>query len=206
MPYLLILLGTILISIGIWMLQKPKATRQSVPIETVEHSKSESIQTVDPPKEETQPSNKEKGNDFEKFVVSKFSRNYFSIKQWQGDKFHEGRFAEANQHPDLLMEFHMKDVSTQFAVECKWKSKLTEIHYWAEERQIENYQKFEEETGLPVFVVLGFGGTASQPEEVYVFQLQNLKYAKLKKSYMENFKRPEADKGFFFDLEKKKLL
>jgi hypothetical protein len=98
MPYLLILLGTILISIGIWMLQKPKATRQPVPIETVEHSKPESIQTVDPSKEEAQPSNKEKGNAFEKFVVSKFNRNYFSIKQWQGDKFHEGRFAEANQH------------------------------------------------------------------------------------------------------------
>ena len=199
MPYLLILLGTILISIGIWMLQKPKEQKQPVPIETIELLKSG-------PKEETQPSNKEKGNAFEKFVVSKFNRNYFSIKQWQGDKFHEGRFAEANLHPDLLMEFHMKDVSTQFAVECKWKSKLAEIHYWAEERQIENYNTFMEETKVPVFVVLGFGGTASQPEEVYVFPLQNLKFGKLNKSYMENFKRLEADKSFYFDLEKKKLM
>ena len=63
-----------------------------------------------------------------------------------------------------------------------------------------------EETKLPVFEVLGFGGTASQPKEIYVFPLQNLKYGKLKKSYMANFKRMDADKGFFFDLEKKKLI
>jgi hypothetical protein len=63
-----------------------------------------------------------------------------------------------------------------------------------------------EETKLPVFVVLGFGGTASQPEEVYVFPLEKLRCPKLKKFYMENFKRLEVDKGFFFDLEKKKLM
>ena len=199
MPYLLILLGTILITIGIWMLQKPKEQKQPEPIETVVETKPEKM-------DQPELSSKEKGNAFEKFVVSKFSRNYFTIKQWQGDKFHEGRFAEANQHPDLLMEFRNKDVATQFAVECKWKSRLAEIHTWADDRQIDNYQKFMEESKLPVFVVLGFGGTASQPEEVFVFPLQSIQLGKLKKSYMENFKRSEAHKSFFFDVQKNKLM
>ncbi len=155
------------------------------------------------PKPKTTPelSSKEKGLAFEKFVVSRFSKEYFALKQWQGDKFHNGRFAESNQHPDLLWEFALKGEKHAFAVECKWKAQLPGEHEWAEQRQIENYQKFSEETGVPVFVVLGFGGQPSAPETVHIIPLKALKYIKVKKGYLENYKREEADKGFYYDTE-----
>lgn len=190
MPYFLILFGTILISIGIWMLQKAKEPKQPVPIETVEQPK---------PKVETKASNKEKGDAFEKFVVSRFNKEYFSLKQWQGDKFHQGRFAEANLHPDLLLEFQLRDIKEPFAVECKWRSHISDPFEWAEARQIENYFTFQTQTKLPVFVVLGIGGLPSRPESVYVAPLQDLKERKLTREFLASIKRVEASHNFFYD-------
>lgn len=38
--------------------------------------------------------NQKAGLDFEKFVVQKFDKKYFDIRNWAGDKFVEGRYAD----------------------------------------------------------------------------------------------------------------
>jgi hypothetical protein len=205
MPYLLMFLSAFLFGLGVWMLQTPKSQIKE-PIETVV-SAAPLKPEVESPKAEVSPglSSKEKGNAFEKFVVDCFNPKVFTIKQWQGDKFHKGRYAESNSHPDLLLEFHHTDTKVQLAVECKWKSSLPDVHNWAEDRQIQNYQAFADEMKLPVFVVLGFGGTPEKPEEVYVAPLRNLKYSQVKKSYLAPFLRKEASHHFFFNPEKNQL-
>lgn len=191
MPYLLMFLGVLVFGYGFWMLQNQKPKPEPTQTEQVKA-----------PEKKAELTNHEKGLAFEKFVVSRFNKEVFALKQWQGDKFHNGRFAEANQHPDLLLEFHLKDTKAQFAVECKWKAHLPEEHHWAEDRQIENYRKFADETKLPVFVVLGFGGEPSEPAEVYILPLEKLKHSKVKKHYLNEFKREKAGQGFFYEAEK----
>jgi len=49
--------------------------------------------------------NKKNGDDFEKFVVQKFDKKYFTIKEWAGDKYVNGKYAETTSQPDILFEF-----------------------------------------------------------------------------------------------------
>ena len=48
---------------------------------------------------------KKKGDDFEKFIVQKFNKKFFRIKEWAGDKYVKGIYAETTPQPDLLLEF-----------------------------------------------------------------------------------------------------
>lgn len=81
------------------------------------------ISELEPGKAETQviDYNKKSGDDFEKFVTQKFSRRYFKIKEWAGDKYVNGVYAQTTQQPDLLLELNLKKQSAEFSVECKWR-------------------------------------------------------------------------------------
>jgi NDP-sugar pyrophosphorylase family protein len=143
--------------------------------------------------------NKKSGDDFEKYIVKKFDRQYFKIKNWAGDKYVEGRYAETTPQPDLLMEFHLKGESYPFAVECKWrKNDRNESFEFASETQLERYRKFESEKKIPVFVVIGLGGEAAEPEHLYIIPLKRLKYNFITLEYLEQFKK-NMETEFFFD-------
>ncbi|MGB9927331.1 MAG: hypothetical protein ACPK85_02855 [Methanosarcina sp.] len=48
----------------------------------------------------------EKGNDFEKYVVSLFDEKYFSIVRWTTDAMRKhNRFVESDCGPDLIMRY-----------------------------------------------------------------------------------------------------
>jgi len=49
--------------------------------------------------------NSKYGCDFKKFIVQKFDKKYFKIKQWAGDKYVDGVYADTNLDPDILVEF-----------------------------------------------------------------------------------------------------
>ena len=51
-----------------------------------------SIETV-PTKTKVEQTEEQKGYDFEKYIVQKFSKNYFSIVEWTGDKYVNGTYA-----------------------------------------------------------------------------------------------------------------
>ena len=57
-------------------------------------------------------------------MVAKFSKKYFKLKEWAGDKYVNGTYAETNFHPDLVFKFTLKGESKTFAVECKWRKEL----------------------------------------------------------------------------------
>ena len=60
---------------------------------------------------------KKSGDDFEKFIVQKFNRKYYKVKEWAGDKYINGIYAETTQQPDLIIELNLEFSSTTFAVE-----------------------------------------------------------------------------------------
>jgi uncharacterized tellurite resistance protein B-like protein len=49
-------------------------------------------------------SSEEKGARFEKYVVHKFNLKYCKIKDWRGDKFAYGIYAESTKYPDIEIE------------------------------------------------------------------------------------------------------
>ncbi|MBW6492780.1 MAG: hypothetical protein K0B15_16470 [Lentimicrobium sp.] len=114
------------------------------------------------------------GYEFEKFIVKKFNPKYFKIKNWAGDKYVEGRYAETTPQPDLLMEFSMNGKSNLFAVECKWrKNESYKSFEFATEAQLDRYKKFETKEGIPVFIVIGTGGEGGNPEHLLFCALQH---------------------------------
>lgn len=149
--------------------------------------------------------NKKKGDDFEKFIVQKFNKKYFHIKEWAGDKYIDGRYAQTTLHPDLLMEFHIGERTDEFAVECKWKSNITEKGIvFASKEQYSRYKRFEVERKVPVFIAIGLGGKALMPEKLYIVPLRLLTSNFVFPGTLEKFEKNDK-KGFFYDYKDKAL-
>lgn len=117
-----------------------------------------------------QDDNKKKGHDFEKFIVQKFNKNIFTIKDWAGDKYVNGVYAETSQHPDMKIELKKEKIG--FAVECKWNQKLYNDGFQIKEEQFSRYKRFEETENIPVFMAVGIGGTPSCPDQLYIIPLK----------------------------------
>ena len=106
------------------------------------------------------------------------------------------------------MVFRHRSSDTKFAVECKYRSKW-EINgnapqiEWAEEHNIANYLQFSEERKMDVVIIIGIGGTAEKPEEVYAAPLNALKkYTIARKNYLQQFKLTNTKSNFRFILSK----
>ena len=54
---------------------------------------------------------------------------------------------------------------------------------------------------MPVFVVIGVGGSPSDPERVYAVPLRVLKLNIAKEDYIHAFMREDKEKTFFLDTE-----
>ena len=153
---------------------------------------------------EEENENLEKGHEFEEYVVSLFSKQYFSIVDWTKDRLdkRKGTWVESNSNPDLIIRYI--PTKEQFAVECKYRSSLHKSKkidkltlHWAKPEQIENYKRFAKEKNIPVFVVIGLGGSPSNPKSMFCIPLEEARYPELFLSLLKKYKR-EPDKSFFW--------
>jgi Tellurite resistance protein TerB len=145
--------------------------------------------------------NKEKGDNFEKYVVQKFSKKYFTIVEWAGDKFVDGKFAETTLHPDLKVKFKHNSVAVDFAVECKYRTDYYKNGIECiTERQLQNYKKFAIEKNMKVFIAIGVSGLATEPNELFIVPLDKIETIFLSKDFLNRFKKLDfKDSNFFFD-------
>ena len=196
---ILILIGVCAIVSGIIFITKEEV---STVVKIEEFKADEIIKEV--PETKT---DKQKGDDFEKYVVQKFSKSYFSVLEWASDKYVNGTYPKSNTHPDLILKFKFKDTDIDFAVECKYRSDYYKNGVeWCTERQLSNYQAFAKEKGIKVFVVVGIGGVATAPEELYIIPLTEIKAIFLDKAFLGKYKKDNfKDKNLFFDYEKEVL-
>lgn len=149
--------------------------------------------------------NKKAGYDFEKFIVAKFDKKYFSIQNWASDKFTEGRYAEANLHPDIQLTLKLDGVGYPLAVECKWRSEpSSKFVQFANPDQLKRYQEFETKTGNPVFIALGIGGKPSAPKSLYIIPVQAFQNPVQHLDNLEKY-RKDLGKLFFYDQENRIL-
>ncbi len=144
---------------------------------------------------------KEKGDDFEKFVVQKFNKKYFKILEWAGDKYINGIYAETSTQPDLKIKFSLYEIEKEFAVECKYRSYFYKgVIDWAKDNQRSNYQNYSESKGIVTFVVIGVGGKPDSPEELFVVPLQDLKSDFISKSELAQYAKSDfVGNKFFFE-------
>ena len=106
------------------------------------------------------------------FELIRKTSDFFNRELQVGDK--------TNKDPDFLI-LHKKS-KKQFAVECKYRTfrEYDEISKkpfieWCAEYQLKNYQEFQKSRRIPVFVVIGIGGTPDKPFDVYCIPLRKLK-------------------------------
>ncbi len=144
---------------------------------------------------------KEKGDDFEKYIVQKFAKKYFTIAEWAGDKYVNGKYAETTTQPDLKIKFKNNDVVVDFAVECKYRTNYYKNGIeWCSERQLQNYKKFASGKNIPVFIVIGVSGLANEPNELYLIPLNKIETNFLTKDFLSNFRKSNfKDNNLFFD-------
>lgn len=145
--------------------------------------------------------NYEKGVEFEKYVVSRFSKKYFSLKEWRGDKQSHGIYAESCTYPDMELTFTLREKTYTFAVECKWRAKYNaqDKVRWSYKDQLARYRQFAKDKNIPVFIILGIGGTPAEPAEVYVVPLASIERVELSRNWLENY-RHDLSKNMFFDV------
>ena len=134
--------------------------------------------------------NKKNGEDFEKFIAQKFNRKYFIIKDWRGDKYINGIYAETTLQPDILLAFELGDKKTEFAVECKWRRRdYKERIELASEEQIKRYKKFKNIKKMPVFIALGIGGTGENPKKLFIIPIENIKSNFISVNSLKSFEK-----------------
>ena len=207
MGYFLVVAGAILIIIGCIVLMNSK--KETIKIEiieelSIEDKKDESNLGQEPTQEDTSTltENEQKGQQFEGWVVEHFNKKYYKILEWRGDKFVNGRYAESNRYPDLELEYDFKEKKGKIAVECKYRSEFVNDGLtWANAENIEIYNRYEEKSQIPVFVVIGVGGTPTNPDRVFVVPLKRLKYSFAKEEYLQPFEKKDVNKNFFYDYD-----
>jgi hypothetical protein len=149
--------------------------------------------------------NQKAGLDFEKFVVQKFNKKFFPIRNWAGDKYVEGRYADTTTQPDIQLSLKLGKSSYPFAVECKWRSQPKgDFVQFANDGQLERYKAFADKENYPVFIVLGIGGKPSNPDELYILPVEELNKPVLHRKGLGKY-RKNVDSDFFFDQESKAL-
>ena len=202
MGYILLAIGLALCGAGVFILIQNRSVEVIDKQKVAPRVASETVREVS----DAPLTPKEKGLAFEKFIIDMFDKPYFSIKVWQGDKFHDNKYAEANRHPDLVMSLTAFGKKTPFAVECKWRASLSDGGLnWATEEQIAIYNQFAKDEDLSVFVAIGVGGTPDAPASLYIVPLTKLRYPFAKEEYLEKFKCEYVGRKFFYNRKNKAL-
>jgi len=142
---------------------------------------------------------KKKGDDFEKFIIKKFNKKFFTIKQWAGDKYVEGIFSEKTQQPDIIVEFNLGNYSKKVAIECKYRSSIFKGSVqFSYDDQLKRYKEFEQKEHTDVYIALGIGGKASNPEALYLIPLKSQDEPFITKHDLVKYKK-ETWANFYLD-------
>jgi len=192
----------ILTAIGYWLLKKYFIKPFK---EGYQYVNTRTVQSYRRSYTDTYELSKEKGDLFEQFVVKKFNQNYFKIKEWRGDKYIDGRYAESNMNPDLEVEFSLQGEKYRFAVECKYRTRsengFIEI---AKDRQLSHYKNFAQEKSIEVYIALGLGGKPDYPAEMFLIPLQSIDVPHVNIDQIRKYRRYPGDL-FFYDTQKGEL-
>jgi hypothetical protein len=154
---------------------KAKSTNNHSSHQNTNHQKSESLL---------------KGHAFEEFIATKVSKNRaYKLKEWRGDKYANGIYAESNLFPDLEFELTAGSKEYRFAIECKWRNNFYEGRLELfKETQLKNYWRYSAERKIIVFVAIGVGIEDHHPRELYIIPLSKIHSTHIFKSDLNHYR------------------
>jgi hypothetical protein len=127
-----------------------------------------------------------KGEKFEEYTESFFpEEDYDLLEKTHNTKTNDKRFVESSMKPDF--KFRDKKTRKSFYVESKYRSALfnNKVEWCKDLNQLKRYQEYNKE--CPVFILIGFGGKSSYPDEVYLIPLAEAKYTGLYPSVLKKY-------------------
>jgi hypothetical protein len=131
-----------------------------------------------------------KGNYFEAFVCNLFPSDDFDVVHatTATDDLNGRRIGEVKD-PDF--RFFHKSSGRFFWVECKFRTTLYDGKIkWAEKWQMEGYQQFQRlHRPEKVYVVIGFGGSPTNPDGLYSIPLDEITSPRLSPMSIDKYSR-----------------
>ncbi|TPE43621.1 hypothetical protein [Pontibacter mangrovi] len=191
---------------GVFGWEKEKRNRSNKHFRYHQRSKNyRSHKTTYVNKRKSSADSKSKGDKFEAYIVKSLNQNYFKVKEWRGDKYVDGRYAESNMLPDLEIEYSHNSVTSRFAIECKYRtSVIDDAVEIAKPYQLDNYSKFSEEKDMPVFIALGLGGYPNSPDEEFIIPLDSINNNLISYGELRQFRRRHQG-NLFYDCRMQEL-
>ena len=170
MALLFLIIGIASLAISIYFFtrtEKLTPTISEAPAISSETSPKEDLKKAD-----TFDVNKEKGNEFEDFMIQLLGKEKgVQLVSRNSDYHKNGVSASENMEPDLKFKLN----SIPFSIECKWrKSFFNEEVFFAKNYQIRNYNKYQIDRKQKVFVAFGVGGHPNSPEKLFLLPLAKL--------------------------------
>ena len=140
----------------------------------------------------------DKGDMFEQYVVDLFNKSHFNVVEWTTDMMRKhNRYVESDSNPDLTMRHKTTDVV--FSVECKFRSKLYRgALNWSNWKQLRRYKSYSFDNEVPLFVVIGLGGSPQCPDRMFCIPIEDMEYPSLYPKIFEEYER-NPEKMFFCD-------
>jgi hypothetical protein len=140
---------------------------------------------------------------FEAFVITLFDPLFFRSERMKHRALVGNKLSE-NIQPDLHMRFDHKEATARVAVQCLYKAssdkqQLTLFSL----KQLQFYTHYEEEHEIPVYYVIGVGGTSSDPKELYLIPAKAIQTEVVNKSFLKPFQKSGM---FFYNAAAGKLL
>ncbi len=154
-------------------------------------------------KEAVKPESFDKGEDFQNFVKNMFPDYEWAVSSQTHDyNTNKERFIEDSKNPDFL--FRHRRSNREIYVECKFKSDTFHDKIeWCSISQLERYKRIDNQ-GHNVYIIIGFRGTARNPELIFRIPLSEIpsKWTGLYLSWVDRYK---IDKNHKFTLWEGKL-
>jgi hypothetical protein len=131
-----------------------------------------------------------KGHAFEEYIAKKVSKyRGYKLKEWRGDKYADGIYAESNLYPDLEFELTQGSKEFRFAIECKWRNNFYDGKLELfKESQLKNYWRYSAEKKIKVFVAIGVGSINNHPKELYIIPLSKIHSTHVYKGELHHYR------------------
>lgn len=130
----------------------------------------------------------------------------YILKEWRADKFKDGTYAESTRYPDLEVELKLKNATHLFAVECKYRSSISDGFEWTSQEKIDIYNKYAQDRHIPTFVVFGIGGTPSAPAEVIIAPLEKLQKPHVTENYLRSLHHHDLSRTLYYYAKENRLM
>ncbi len=135
---------------------------------------------------------------FSEYVSGKFSSNYFKVTRIEK----ENPFAGS----DLKVEYNISEEQGSFYLKLDWIRQYSNNNInVATLEDINAYQSHNHTSDEPIFKIIGIGGNEANPKLLFIIPTKEIETENVNVFAIDNFKKDNLARNFFYDLSTQKL-